>query len=227
MTTPRIGSLGILSATGNMLFRDGSGNLEEVDTSAASNGDVLEVVGGLPAWVTPSSAEFDFTLAFSPADAIFAAINSQTGIAGVLGRNNHPTLTFIDTAAAPADNENAVFAAAIPKAYESANSIQVQINWVATSAIAGDVKWDAAFEFDQEGVYNLAADSFAAARTTTDTTDGTSGVITRTTIDFTTAQADGVVAGSSFRLQIVRDANDGGDTMVGDAEVIGVNIIEI
>ncbi len=227
MTTPRVGPLGVLSATGNMLFRDSSGEVDEVDTAAASNGDRLTVVAGLPAWVTPSATEFDFTLQFAPSDAIFAAINSQTGIAGVVGRNSHPLLTFIDTAASAPDNENVVFASAIPIAWEVANNLQVQIVWIAASAVVGDVKWNAAFEFDQEAVTDLDVDSFATDQTATDTTDGVAGVITRTTINFTQAQADGLTPGNAFRLQVVRDAFAGADTMVGDAQIVGVNVIEL
>ena len=56
MTTPRIGALGLLSATGNMLYRDSAGRLTELDTAGASNGDVIQRVAGVPAWVTPAFA---------------------------------------------------------------------------------------------------------------------------------------------------------------------------
>ncbi len=226
MTTPRVGPLGVLSATGNMLFRAASGEIDEVDTSAAVNGDVLTRVAGLPAWVAPIGA-LDAFQYFSPADAIFAAINSQTGIAEPVGRNNHPLLAFIDTAAAAADNENVVFGAVIPIDWLVTNSLEVNIDWVAATAIIGDVKWNGAFEALAQGAQDVDVDGFAAIQTATSTTNGTSGVITRTSIEFTQAQADALAAGQAYRLQVVRDANAAGDTLVGDAQIVQVSIAEV
>lgn len=227
MTTPRVGSLGVLSATGNMLFRDASGNVDEVDTAGAVNGDVLTRVAGLPTWSAPIGVLDAFEV-FSPADAIFAAVNSQTGIAEPVGRNNHPVLAFIDTAAAPADNENVVFSSVIPILWDVSNDLEVRIDWVAATAVVGNVKWNAAFEALAPGAQDIDADGFAAVQTSTSATDGTSGVITRTLIVFTQAQADALTAGTAFRLQIVRDANNvGSDTLVGDAQIMQVSIAEI
>lgn len=50
MTTPRTGPLGILSATGNMLFRAANGEIDEVDTAGAEDGEVLTRASGLPVW---------------------------------------------------------------------------------------------------------------------------------------------------------------------------------
>lgn len=55
MTAPLTGAIGVLSATGNMLYRDASGNLTEIDTASASNGQVLSRVAGVPAWATGST----------------------------------------------------------------------------------------------------------------------------------------------------------------------------
>ncbi len=224
MTAPRVGPLAVLSATGSMLYRDSAGNV--TDVSPGSNGDVLTLSAGVPSWQGTIEVLDAFEV-FSPADAIFAAVNSQTGIAGIEGRNNHPVLTFIDTAAAPADSENVVFSSVMPILWDVGNDLQVRIDWVAAAAVAGDVKWDAAFEALAAGAQDIDADGFAAIQTVTDTTNGTSGVITRTTIPFSQAQADALTAGTAYRLQIVRDANDVGDTMVGDAQIVQVSIAEV
>lgn len=224
MTTPREGSLGVLSATGAMLYRDANGDVEERPIGNA--GDVLTVVGGIPDWAAPGEV-LDAFEAFTPNDAIFAAINGQTGIAGIEGRNNHPLLTFIDTAAAPADNENAVFASAFPILWIVGNDLEVRIDWVAATAVIGDVKWNVAFEALAAGAQDVDTDGFAAIQTATDTTNATSGVITRTSIPFTQAEADALAPGVTYRVQVVRDANDVGDTMVGDAQLAELSIAEV
>ena len=53
-------------------------------------------------------------------------------------------------------------------------------------------------------------------------TNGTVNIITRTSITLTQEEADAWTAGDPFRLRLERVAADGGDTLVGDAEVIRV-----
>ncbi len=226
MTTPRIGPLGVLSATGNMLYRDASGEITEVDTSAASNGDVLTRTAGVPAWVTPAAADTDFTVSFSPADAVLAAVNSKTGIADIEGRNNHPIAAFADTAAAPADDENVVFAGTIPISWETTNVIRLRIMWVAATATSGTVFWGAAIERDEAGVTDLDTDSFDTTRLESSIAPGVNGVVRGQTVDFTQAQADDVEPGDAFRLQVFRNANAAGDTMVGDAQAFAFILSE-
>ena len=50
MSTPRVGSLGVLSATGNMRYRDSLGDVTEVSTAGQSDGQVLTLSGGVPVW---------------------------------------------------------------------------------------------------------------------------------------------------------------------------------
>lgn len=42
--------------------------------------------------------------------------------------------------------------------------------------------------------------------------------------EITLTTIDSVVAGDGFRLKITRDANNGSDTMTGDAELIAVEV---
>ena len=207
-----------------MLFRVASGEVEELPIGAGTQ--VLTVVGGIPAW--QNAAGSNAFRVFTPNEALFAPINGQTGIARIGLRNNRPPLLFIDTAAAAADNENAVFMDVLPASYSAANSLEVRIDWAAPAAITGgDVKWNAAFERMAILSDDIDVDSFAAIQTTTTTTSGVTGQLSRTLITFTSAQADGLLAGEDYRLQIVRDSNAIADTLLGDASVLRVSIAEV
>ena len=228
MATPRVGAFGVMSATGSIMYRDASGNVEELTIGSA--GEILTVGGSsIPIWQAPSVALtniFDF---FLPADGIFGGINSFTGIAEIDVRNRRPILTFADTAAAPADDEQIVFAAVMSTDFDPATKdLEVRIDWAAPAAVVvGDVKWDVAFERIEQDATDIDADSFAADKSVVDTAPGTTGFTSRAVISFTSAEADGLLAGEDYRLQVIRDANDGTDTLVGDADIIRVSIVEI
>jgi hypothetical protein len=62
MPTPRIGPLGILSATGSMLYRDANGDVTEV--VPGSDGQQLTLSAGIPIWAnggTPATNDFRLT----------------------------------------------------------------------------------------------------------------------------------------------------------------------
>ncbi len=153
-------------------------------------------------------ASFDANTAVFPATAPAAATS----------RNEHPLIAYDDTT-----DENVIFQGLMSRDY-SAGSLMVDLNWIAASATTGNVKWNVAFERLAAGGQDLDADGFAAVQTGTSTTNGTSGVITKTSITFTQAQADAIAASDAFRLKVTRDADDGGDTMVGDAQLLRVQI---
>lgn len=135
-------------------------------------------------------------------------------------RNNIPVLDFD-----AATDEYAVFSATMPPNYDG-GGVSVKIRWAATSATSGDTIWQAAFE---EMTTDMDSDSFAAAQSSAaSTANGTSGIHTDATIAFTDgAQMDSVGAGDDFRLKVNRDANNGSDTMTGDAEVRRVLLYEV
>jgi hypothetical protein len=86
------------------------------------------------------------------------------------------------------------------------------------------VIWNAAFE-RMDTALDIDADSFATAiAAAAATVPGTSGFPKYTTISFTNAQADGIVAGEMYRLKITRDADNASDTAAGDAELLGVEV---
>lgn len=134
-------------------------------------------------------------------------------------RNSHLVLEFD-----AATNWSAVFAGVLPRHYTS-GGITVTIIWMAASATSGNCVWNAAFERDDTAL-DLDADSFATAQATTAAAPGTSGFPAYTTITFTNAQIDGLLAGEAFRLKLTRDAANVSDTMTGNAQVLRVELRE-
>jgi len=134
-------------------------------------------------------------------------------------RNNHVTLDF-DAAA----DRMSVFSLIMPAAY-GGGGITVVLQWVAATATTGNVKWNV--EIERTTAQDTDSDSFASAQTATTACDGTSGIIATTSIAFTSgAQMDSVVALDRFRVRVTRDADDGADTMAGNAPLLGFYIKE-
>lgn len=143
-------------------------------------------------------------------DAIFPA----TTPAAATSRNGHALVAFDDTTA-----ESIILEGVVPSGYGGAN-LEVHVHWVAASATTGDVRWGAAFERTNT---DIDTDSFATQQTVDDTTNGMSGIPEVTVIAFTQAQADGITAGDSFRLEIERVSFV---SMVGDAQFLRVALVE-
>jgi len=135
--------------------------------------------------------------------------------------STHMVLDFDDTTA-----ESAQFAGILPRNY-AGGGITLTLIWLATTATTGSVKWNAQFERHQDDTDDLDTDSFATAQTATGAAATTAGACQYTPIVFTNgAQIDSLAAGESFRLKITRDAVDGADTLVGDAELLSVELRE-
>ena len=156
--------------------------------------------------------------------AYWTALSNQppaASLATLDSRNGHPVLDFD-----AATDESAVFPGVMPDAY-AGGGVTVTLVWLASTATTGDVVWNAAFERHQDDIDDLDADSFAAVQAATGTTASASGEPQYTAIAFTNgAQMDSVAAGESFRLKITRDADNGSDTMTGDAELLRVILSE-
>ena len=137
-------------------------------------------------------------------------------------RNLHPVLDFDDTT-----DEAAVFTAIMPRHY-AGGGLTVYIHYAMTSAEAGDVIWEAEFERIGDQQQDIDSDGFAASLSSgAITVPGTSGLVDICTIAFTNgAEMDSVAAGEAFRIRINRDADNAGDTAVGDAELLALEIRE-
>lgn len=133
-------------------------------------------------------------------------------------RNNHPVLDFDAST-----DETIYFEVRMPRHYDG-GGITVALTWMASSATSGDVVWNVDIERENT---DLDSDSFAGVNAATGTANGTSGIVTSTEITFTDgADMDSVAAGEPFRLAVIRDADNGSDTMTGDAELLSVEVRE-
>jgi len=143
-----------------------------------------------------------------------AALFPSSNPAVADSRNSHPIIAFDDTVA-----ENVLFSYFVPENYIGGD-INIDIDWVAATATTGGVTWGIEIERNAPGGTDIDSDSFATQQTGTSTTNGTSGIITRTTITLTQAQADAISASNAYRMRIQRVVGDGGDDMTGDAQII-------
>lgn len=136
-------------------------------------------------------------------------------------RNGHPVLDFD-----AATSESAIFTCVLPRTY-AGGGLTVYVHWAATSATSGDVVWNVAVERIGEGQQDLDADGFATAQAVTATAPATSGNVDIAAVTFTAgAQMDSLAVGEAFRLKVTRNAADAGDTMTGDAELVGIEVKE-
>lgn len=136
-------------------------------------------------------------------------------------RNGHLILDFDDST-----DESAELGTFMPRHY-AGGGVTVTLGWAATTATSGDVVWNVAFKSISDDEDDLDSKAFATAQAATDTTASATGEVAYTTIAFTDgAQMDSVAVGEYFRLKVTRDANNASDTMVGDAELLFVEIKE-
>ena len=149
--------------------------------------------------------------------AVFTVRDNQppaTAFATLDTRNSVAVLDFDATT-----DESAIFLGIIPEAASLGSGLKIRLAWTATAATSGDCVWDASLERMNT---DIDSDSFDTIASVTTTTNGTSGVPNYSEITLTTI--DSVIAGDGFRLKINRDANNGSDTMTGDAELIAVEV---
>jgi hypothetical protein len=154
---------------------------------------------------------------------VFTALANQppsSNFATVDARNGIMVLDFD-----AGTDESAVFVGVLPRSY-SGGGLTVTLHWMASSDTTDTnvCVWNAEIE---RSTTDLDSDSFAAAQAANGNPNATSGIITSTAITFTAgAQMDSLAVGELFRLRITRDANNGSDTMTGDAELVAVELKE-
>ena len=137
-----------------------------------------------------------------------------TNFATLDTRNSIAVLDFEDTT-----DESAIFVSVCPQGADLSSGLSITLIWTASTATSGACVWDASLE---RMTTDIDTDSFDTAASITATTNATSGVPNYSTITLTTI--DSLAAGDGFRLKINRDANNGSDTMTGDAELIAVEV---
>lgn len=134
-------------------------------------------------------------------------------------RNAQEVLDFDGTT-----NEATRFSSILNRAY-SGGGLTVICHVAATSATSGDVIFTAAIERRNT---DMDSDSFASAQTSAATTvSGTSGITVPVTITLSSgANMDSLAAGEPFRIEIIRNAASGSDTVASDVELTCVEIRE-
>lgn len=135
-------------------------------------------------------------------------------------RNNHPTLDFDATTP-----EISYFSGVVPSQY-AGGGITVDVHWMATSATSGDVVWGVAYEEMDANHNDLDADAFGTETTGAGTANGTSGKVTKTSLNISHVNCGSPAVGDAFRIKVRRVADSGSDTMVSDAQLLEVGVKE-
>ena len=148
----------------------------------------------------------------------FTPLDNQPPAANFATLDTRNSVAVLDFDAAT--DESAVFVGVVPEGATLTSGIVVRLSWAATSATSGDCVWGV--QFEKTTGQDIDSDSFDTVATGTTTTSGTSGVVNTTSITITTI--DSLAAGDCYRLKVYRDADAGGDTMTGDAELVAVEI---
>jgi hypothetical protein len=147
-----------------------------------------------------------------------AAREPSANMATLDFRNQIPVRDFDDTT-----SESLFFVAVLPRHY-GGGGITATVTWTASTATSGAAVWETAFE---RGNTDLDADSFATGNNAAGTANGTSGIVTQTSIAHTNgAQIDSAAVGDLIRVRLARLPANGSDTMVGDAEFIVLELRE-
>ncbi len=97
---------------------------------------------------------------------------------------------------------------------------------MASTATTGVVKWAGAFERHQDETTDLDTDDFGPIITATASPPSINGAPQYTELTFSNAQIDGLLQGESFRFKLTRQASDAADTMLGDAELLRIELRE-
>jgi len=136
-------------------------------------------------------------------------------------RNRHPVLGFD-----AATDEFCMWSAVMPRNYAGGGvTVYIHLTDANDTTAAHASYWDTSFELDT--AQDIDADGFAAVQSSHVHPNGTSGIPVICTIPHTDGgQMDSVIAGSLFRFQLNRDANNGADDWANDAEVLAVEIKE-
>jgi hypothetical protein len=147
------------------------------------------------------------------------ALLPSTNKAELKSRNGHPIVAFDDTV-----DESAFWARRISQDYSGGNVI-VDIDWVAETATTGNTVLGIQVERLAPGGQDIDTDGYATQKLSSAVaTNATNGVITRTTITLSNSEADSIAAGDLARIRIEAKPTDGGWTMTGDLEIVGVNV---
>jgi hypothetical protein len=122
-------------------------------------------------------------------------------------------------------DENMDFADVMPGFYNQ-GEITIRIGWMASDTTVGpdDVRWRASIRAHAEDLDDLDTDTFASSTSATDTEASASGEIV--VCEIVLGSLDSVQAGLFYLLRIGRDPDHADDDLVGDAELVFVEVVE-
>lgn len=127
-----------------------------------------------------------------------------------------------------ATDEYIDFYGVLPQHY-AGGGLTLTLVWSASSATSGDVIWGAAFRRINDDAEDIdtTAHSYDFNASAAATAPSAQGEVSYDNITFTDgADMDSLAAGEMFFLRIRRDADNGSDTMAGDAELHYVHVKE-
>lgn len=136
-------------------------------------------------------------------------------------RNGHQNLAFDDTAV-----ELAVFKGIMPSHYDG-GGVTVKLNVAAATDTTNNLVFSCALERIGQ-VLDLDTDSWGPLVDSSATAvSGTAGTPVQVTVALSSgANMDSTVVGESFRLMVVRRSDLAGDTVVGDAHLESLELLE-
>jgi peroxiredoxin len=135
-------------------------------------------------------------------------------------RNQHQILRFDANT-----RKHTIFRARLPQQY-AGNGIELNLHYSMATAIAGNVKWGAAFERIPDSGLDIDGDDFAPFNYRDIEVPAVSGNVGIAKIRFIHGtDMDSVIAGDLFRVKIIRDAE--ADVATGDAELHTVEVREL
>jgi hypothetical protein len=184
---------------------------QDLDEYMASLGwDLVEV--------DPSDGSIGELLTWNAGDAILTATQAPA----LIIRNDRQMLAYQASGAA----QSGYFTGVAPVDYDPSNNLRLKLWWVAETANSGDVRWVGAFEKLNQNGPNVDSSNFGPDNAVNDPTNGTNGLINTTIMTFDNVAADDLQPGNPLRIFVRRQSNSGGDTMLGDAQIMRVAILQ-
>jgi hypothetical protein len=104
------------------------------------------------------------------------------------------------------------------------NGLTLNLKWASTTAIAGDAVWGCAIAGIAAGEV-ITAETHDDFQRVTTTVAGVVDTVVESTISFTNAQADVLATADYVQVLIARFGSDAADTLVGDASLIGAELV--